>query len=185
MLLTAARVRTFASAQHLTNASAFFFARDERLFLVTSRHVVNDESSKHFPDSLDIELHVDPHNLRCIGQSMNANLVELYVSPNGDRWLLVAAANDHPFVRHVPSTASGGCSSDLSLSAFLSANDATPQQDALLRLLSRLAFPIAGACSTVPVDVPRMLHYGCANASRGKRRTCGDEQTVKGRVGDG
>ena len=87
---------------------------------------------------------------------MNANLVELYVSPNGDRWLLVAAANDHPVVRHVPSTASGGRSSDLSLSAFLSADGATPQQDALLRLISRLALPLASACSTVPVDVPAL-----------------------------
>ncbi|VXC94509.1 conserved hypothetical protein [Burkholderia sp. 8Y] len=63
LLLAAARVRTFADDQHLTNASGFFFARDERLFLVTSRHVVHDEPSKHFPDRLDIELHVDGDNL--------------------------------------------------------------------------------------------------------------------------
>lgn len=87
---------------------------------------------------------------------MNANLVELYVSPNGDRWLLVAAANDHLVVRHVPSTASGGRSSDLSLSAFLSADDATPQQDALLRLISRLVLPLVSAGSTVPVEVPAL-----------------------------
>ena len=40
VLLTAARVCTFAGEQLLTNASGFYFARDERLFLVTSRHVM-------------------------------------------------------------------------------------------------------------------------------------------------
>jgi len=60
LLLTAARVCTFAGERLLTNASGFFFARDERLFLVTSRHVVKDDPSKHFPDRLEIELHIDP-----------------------------------------------------------------------------------------------------------------------------
>jgi hypothetical protein len=63
LLLAAVRVRTFADARHLTNASGFFFARDERLFLVTSRHVVYDTPSEHFPDRLEIELHVDGANL--------------------------------------------------------------------------------------------------------------------------
>ena len=47
----------------LTNATGFFFERDERLYLVTSRHVVLDEASDHRPDRLDIELHVDPINI--------------------------------------------------------------------------------------------------------------------------
>ena len=47
----------------LTNASGFFFERDERLFLVTSRHVVIDEESHHLPDRLEIELHTDPENM--------------------------------------------------------------------------------------------------------------------------
>ncbi len=59
ILLTAARVRTFEQQRLLTNASGFFFERDERLFLVTSRHVVVDEPSKHFPDRIEIELHTD------------------------------------------------------------------------------------------------------------------------------
>jgi hypothetical protein len=37
--------------------------RDERLFLVTSRHVVIDEPSKHHPDRIEIELHTDAANL--------------------------------------------------------------------------------------------------------------------------
>lgn len=63
ILLTAARVYTYLDDQRLTNASAFFFERDERLFLVTSRHVVFDEPSGHAPDRLEIELHVDPENM--------------------------------------------------------------------------------------------------------------------------
>jgi len=63
LLLTGARVRTFAHTDHLTNASSFFFERDGRLFLVTSRHVVCDEPSQHFPDRLEIELHIDRDNL--------------------------------------------------------------------------------------------------------------------------
>ena len=63
ILLTATRVLTFNQQQPLTNASSFFFQRDERLFVVTSRHVVIDEPSKHFPDRIEIELHVDPENM--------------------------------------------------------------------------------------------------------------------------
>ena len=63
LLLTAARVFTFEHQRLLTNASGFFFERDERLFLVTSRHVMIDEPSKHFPDRIEIELHTDAQNL--------------------------------------------------------------------------------------------------------------------------
>lgn len=63
MLLTAARVLTFEQQRGLTNASGFFFERDERLFLVTSRHVLVDEPTGHYPDRLEIELHTDPDNL--------------------------------------------------------------------------------------------------------------------------
>ena len=63
LLLCSARICTFAGTQHLTNASGFYFARAERLFLVTSRHVMCDEEGKHFPDRLEIELHIDAHDL--------------------------------------------------------------------------------------------------------------------------
>jgi S1-C subfamily serine protease len=63
VLLTAARVITFEHERSLTNASGFFFARDDRLFLVTSRHVVIDEPSKHYPNRIEIELHVDADNM--------------------------------------------------------------------------------------------------------------------------
>lgn len=71
LLLTAARVSTFDGKRPLTGASGFFFERGERLFLVTSGHVVMDEPSKHFPDRIEIELHTDAENLtRSIGFSV-------------------------------------------------------------------------------------------------------------------
>ena len=63
LLLTTARVLTFEGKRGLTNATGFFFERDERLFLVTSRHVMIDKPSKHFPDRLEIELHIDADNV--------------------------------------------------------------------------------------------------------------------------
>jgi S1-C subfamily serine protease len=63
ILLAAACVHTYDGKRPLTNASGFFFEREERLFLVTSRHVVVDEPSGHFPNRIEIELHVDPDNL--------------------------------------------------------------------------------------------------------------------------
>ncbi len=63
LLLTATRILTFEQERPLTNASGFFFERDERLFLVTSRHVLVDEPTAHYPDRLEIELHIDPDNL--------------------------------------------------------------------------------------------------------------------------
>jgi hypothetical protein len=63
VLLTATRVSTFEGSDQLTGATGFFFERDARLFLVTSRHVMHEESSGHRPDRIEIELHVDPENL--------------------------------------------------------------------------------------------------------------------------
>ncbi|MDR8014341.1 MAG: trypsin-like peptidase domain-containing protein [Ectopseudomonas guguanensis] len=63
LMLSATRISTLAAEQVLTNASGFFFQRDDRLFLVTSRHVVFDAPSGHRPDSLQIELHTDAENL--------------------------------------------------------------------------------------------------------------------------
>ncbi len=63
LLLTAARVLTFADRRNLTSASGFFFERDRRPYLVTSRHVLFDQPSSHLPDRIEIELHTDPANL--------------------------------------------------------------------------------------------------------------------------
>ena len=63
ILLTAARICTFDHQRALTNASGFFFARGDRLFVVTSRHVMRDKPSRHAPDRIEIELHIDPANM--------------------------------------------------------------------------------------------------------------------------
>lgn len=63
LFFSAPRVSTFLANVGLTNASGFFFQRSERLFLVTSRHVVFDAPSQHFPDRLEIELHTNTCDL--------------------------------------------------------------------------------------------------------------------------
>jgi hypothetical protein len=63
LLLATARVSTFLGPLLQTNASGFFFERDSGLYLVTSRHVVLDTPAKHFPDRIEIELHLDPVDL--------------------------------------------------------------------------------------------------------------------------
>lgn len=63
ILLTATCIYTFVDNRPLTNASGFFFQRGDRLFLATARHVLCDEASEHFPNRIEIELHVDRDNL--------------------------------------------------------------------------------------------------------------------------
>jgi hypothetical protein len=63
VLLTTTRVHTFAADRALTSASGFFFERGERLYLITSRHVLIDTPSGHFPDRIEIELHTDQTDL--------------------------------------------------------------------------------------------------------------------------
>jgi hypothetical protein len=63
LLLSATRICTFDRQRLLTNATGFFFQREDDLFLVTSRHVMADELSWHFPDRIEIELHIDSENL--------------------------------------------------------------------------------------------------------------------------
>ncbi|MCB1897003.1 MAG: trypsin-like peptidase domain-containing protein [Zoogloeaceae bacterium] len=71
ILLAAAAIGTHRGDRHLSNASGFFFERDERLFLVSSRHVLRDDASGHQPDRLTIDIHTDPDNVaECVGFSV-------------------------------------------------------------------------------------------------------------------
>jgi hypothetical protein len=71
LFLATPSVTTYDGAVALTNASGFFFQRDERLYLVTSRHVLIDEPSNHHPSRLAITLHLDAQDLtRCTELSM-------------------------------------------------------------------------------------------------------------------
>jgi Trypsin-like peptidase domain len=65
LLLSTTRISTYFNRQALTTASGFFFERDKRLFLVTSRHVLIDAPSGHFPNRMEVELHTDASNLTC------------------------------------------------------------------------------------------------------------------------
>lgn len=62
LLLSVTQILTFKGRRPLTQASAFFFARDDRLYLVTSRHVLIDVPSRHFPDRVEITLHTQATN---------------------------------------------------------------------------------------------------------------------------
>lgn len=63
ILLSVVPVATLLQGQALTNATGFFFAREGRLYLVTSRHVVIDEAGGHYPDTLGIKLFTDRENV--------------------------------------------------------------------------------------------------------------------------
>jgi hypothetical protein len=64
LLLSTTRMCTYRGRQLLTAATSFFFARAERLFAVTCRHVLCDEPSGHFPDRVELVLHKDVEDLR-------------------------------------------------------------------------------------------------------------------------
>jgi len=66
LLLAVTRVNTATSLGPLTNATGFFYETGGRLFLVTNRHVVIDEPSRHRPEHLEIELHIDPANVTAV-----------------------------------------------------------------------------------------------------------------------
>jgi hypothetical protein len=64
MFLHVAKILTFAGSQPLTNATGFFYLRDDFLYLVTARHVVINEAVNHRPDRLQVSLHTDAADLR-------------------------------------------------------------------------------------------------------------------------
>ena len=69
---------------------------------------------------------------------MVAKTRELYISGNGDRWLLVSdAATGRAFVRHEPNLPSGGRPSEMEVGVFLRSGHG-PEHQALLRLIGGL-----------------------------------------------
>jgi hypothetical protein len=73
-LLTTTQVSTYAGDRLLTRATGFFFGREDRLYLVTSRHVLHDAPSGHLPDSIRFVLHADAEDL----SKFSVHPVELY-----------------------------------------------------------------------------------------------------------
>jgi hypothetical protein len=63
----------------------------------------------------------------------------IYVSPNGDRWLLAVDPDSaRVFVRHEPNLPSGGQVADIEIGAFLIAAGSGPEKQELLRLIATL-----------------------------------------------
>ena len=63
LLLTTSRLSTFAGSSMLTAASSFFFEREDRLYLITSRHVLHDFATGHLPDRIELKVHTDREQL--------------------------------------------------------------------------------------------------------------------------
>ena len=63
LFLTTAQVITYFGTQKLTHASGFFFEREDRLYVVTSRHVLQDQVTQHQPDRIEVDLHLDTLDL--------------------------------------------------------------------------------------------------------------------------
>lgn len=79
LLLTTTLITTFDGNQRLSNATGFFFEREGRLYLVTSRHVLFDRPSGHAPSRIEIDFHTDAQNL-----TQFATLtIPLYANGNG------------------------------------------------------------------------------------------------------
>jgi hypothetical protein len=64
LFLRVAKVQTLWGATQLTNATGFFCLHDNFLYLITSRHVVINETAHHHPDVLQLTLHTDALDLR-------------------------------------------------------------------------------------------------------------------------
>jgi hypothetical protein len=70
---------------------------------------------------------------------MTVERIELYSSPNGDRWFLGGdPATGDAFVRHGPNAPSGGQPSHIDIGAFLSRGPRNPEHKALLHLIRTL-----------------------------------------------
>lgn len=78
LFFTTALVITLIGTQELTHASGFFFEREGRLYLVTSRHVFQDLATQHQPDRIEVDLHLDTLDLT---QSVRFS-VPLYRGPD-------------------------------------------------------------------------------------------------------
>jgi hypothetical protein len=63
LLLCTTRISTFRGGQELTAATGFFFEAAGALHLVTSRHVLHDAPSAHFPDRIEFVVHLDANDL--------------------------------------------------------------------------------------------------------------------------
>ena len=75
LLLATTQISTFDGARILTAATGFFFERNARLHLVTSRHVVFDAPSDHHPSRIEFTVHTDAFNMSAVAQAASHGLI--------------------------------------------------------------------------------------------------------------
>jgi S1-C subfamily serine protease len=83
ILLAVTQVFTFKKTKGLTTATGAFFEREQRLYLITNHHVVQDLDGGHEPDRLEIDLHT---NLNNIAETVRYS-IPLYDDQGGPLWL--------------------------------------------------------------------------------------------------
>src|SRR5258708_35273014 len=58
-LLMVAPIEVWCGPSRIAMATGFFFTNENKLFLVTNRHVFRDDQSRLFPDKLRLRLHTN------------------------------------------------------------------------------------------------------------------------------
>ena len=82
IVTTVTYIQQLKSGSIIGTATGFFYAQNNKLFLVTNRHVVQDEQSEINPDTLRLLLHCDPNNIA----NNDTYDVPLYSSSNTPLW---------------------------------------------------------------------------------------------------
>jgi S1-C subfamily serine protease len=64
LLVTVTFLACFKNGNKISTATGFFYSHLERLYLITNRHVVVDESENYFPDEIKMRLHTNRKDIR-------------------------------------------------------------------------------------------------------------------------
>lgn len=59
VLLMVAPIEVWCGPSRIATATGFFFTNENKLYLVTNRHVVRDDQNRLFPDKLRLRLHTN------------------------------------------------------------------------------------------------------------------------------
>jgi len=74
LFFTVSQVRSSREGDEDSCASGFFYKYENKLYFITSRHVVIDEADEYRPNELCLELHVDRNNLDRKGKPYRTGL---------------------------------------------------------------------------------------------------------------
>jgi len=76
------QVRCLRGPDYVGFGSGFFYMFEDRLYLITNRHVFIKEDENFYPDQIKLRLHTDPNDVR-----QNADLVLRLYEGNAPAWL--------------------------------------------------------------------------------------------------